>query len=311
MTITLFVGDNDLGLAEIAQKKDHTAFLIEHNNYKFFLSTEYTKDVTVYTSFSDLPKITSTNAVFFEVLKKANKIVYCPPSKWSDHSIDFSWNTTQVITEYFLYHINLIKNNVQRLDLNSYQNSGYLTLTEFRKISEKQLWVAGCSIAHGEGVSTDKKFGTLISANLNLPVSHLTKGGSSVEWAKDQILRSDIRKNDIVIWGITQEVRAPKAVNKKIISEDNPDILLDETSLYRAITSVYQVVNFCKKISAQLILVPIICSENLQLLMHDLDEYCQTPYQTKFLDLGTDNTHPGPVQHQAWAELVCKHLLKD
>lgn len=311
MTITLFVGDNDYSVAEQAQKKDPLAFLIEFENYKKFLTTNYTNDITVYTSFSDLPKISSTDAVFFEVLKKADNIFYCPPTKWSDHSVDFSWNDNQVITEYFLYQTHLIKNNVQGLDLTRYQNSTYLNLVEPRRAEEKQLWIAGCSIAHGVGVSSNEKFGTLISNNLNVPVSHITKGGSSIEWAKDQILRSNIQKGDIVIWGLTQEVRAPKAINAKVVFETNPDILLDETSLYRAVTSVHQVVNFCKGISAQLVLVPIICSEHLQLLIHNLDEYYQLPYQTKFLDIGTDGMHPGPIQHQAWADIICKLLLKD
>jgi hypothetical protein len=72
---------------------------------------------------------------------------------------------------------------------------------------------------------------------------------------------------------------------------------------------VHQVVNFCKKISAQLILLPIICSEQLQLRIHGLHEYHQLPYRTQFLDLGTDNMHPGPAQHQEWADIVCQTLL--
>jgi len=308
MTITIFVGDNDAGLATTAKKINPVAFLIDHKNYKVFLSTEYSTDITGYTSFSDLPKITATDAVFFEVLKKADVIFYCPPATWSDHSGYFSWNSSQTITEYFLYHVKLIKNNVCGLDLNSYLHSGYLALTEFRQTVTKQLWVAGCSISHGVGVSADEKFGALISAKLNLPVSYLTKPGSSIEWAKDQILRSDLRKNDVVIWGLTQETRAPKAINTHVLAESNPIIRLDETSLYRAVTSVHQVANFCKKISVQLILVPIICSEQLQLLIHDLDEYCQLPYQTQTLDKGTDNIHPGPIQHQVWANAICNHV---
>ena len=311
MTINLFVGDNNVGLAEEAQKKDPTAFLIEFENYKEFLATNYTNNITTYTSFSDLPKITLNQAVFFEVLKKADNIFYCPPEKWSDYSDEFAWENNQLITEYFLYHINLIKKNVQGLDLTSYQNSNYLQLFEFRKTVDKQIWVAGCSISHGVGVLEDEKFGALISNRLNLPVSHLTRGGSSIEWAKDQILRSDIKKGDIVLWGLTQEVRAPKAINKKLIAELDPLVLLDETSLYRAVTSVHQVVNFCKKISAQLVILPLICSEHLQLLIHNLDEYYQLPYQTKFLDIGTDGIHPGPIQHQVWAKFISKQLSKD
>jgi hypothetical protein len=207
-----------------------------------------------------------------------------------------------------LYQVNLIKNNVRGLDLTHYQNSNYLNLIDHRQTEETQIWVAGCSIAHGVGVTDHEKFGTLISNKLDLPVSHITKGASSIEWAKDQILRSDVRKNDIVIWGLTQEVRSPKATNEKIGAEKNPDILLDETSLYRAVTSVHQVVNFCKKISARLILLPIICSERLQLLIHELDEYYQLPYQLDFADLGTDQVHPGPIQHQIWADIIYKKL---
>ena len=102
MTITLFVGDNNQELADFAKQHNPAAFLVNTSNYKFFLSTEYSKDITVYSSFSDLPKITSTDAVFFEVLKKADNIFYHPPLKWSDHSNNFSWNRNQTITEYLV-----------------------------------------------------------------------------------------------------------------------------------------------------------------------------------------------------------------
>ena len=308
MAINLFVGDNNSYLAKIAQKINSAAFLIQDSNYKIFLSTDYTEDITVYTSLLNFSKTEWTKSIFFEILKKADNIFYCPPDTWRNHFIKFSWNHARETTEYFLYHTNLIKNNVQCLDLTHYQNSNYLNLVETRKTEETQIWIAGCSIAHGIGVTAQEKFGILISNKLGLPVSHLTEGGSSIDWAKDQILRSDVRKDDLVIWELTQEVRAPKAVNGSIFAERNPDILLDETSLYRAVTSVHQVVNFCKKISAKLLLLPINCSDRLQLLIHELDEYYQLPYQTKFLDLGTDKVHPGPIQHQAWADFIYKNL---
>jgi hypothetical protein len=311
MTINLFVGDDNYDLAEQAQKHDPTAFLIEHSNYKQFLTTTYTKNITVYTCIRKLPETTYQSSIFFEILSKVDNIFYCPPVKWSDYADEFVWENLQITTEYFLHHINLIKNNVQGLDLTSYHNFNYLDLVESRKTSDRQIWVSGCSIFHGVGVEHKQKVGSLISQNLDLPVSHITKGGSSIEWAKDQILRSDIRKNDIVVWGLTQEVRAPKAINKKVMLETDPDTLLDETSLYRAVTSVYQVVNFCKKISARLILVPIICSKHLELTIHKLDECCQFPYHLHFLDYGTDKIHPGPLQHQEWATGVCERLLKD
>ena len=308
--ITIFVGDNDEGLAKSAQSVDPSAFLIGHNNYKKFLATEYENDITAYTSFSDLPPITADRAVFFEVLKKADQIHYKPPGKWSDHLDTFSWNTNQSITEYFLCQVQSVNNNVQGLNSKSFTNSEYLKLADLRRSAGQQLWISGCSISHGVGVDESEKFGTLISNNLGIPVSYLTEPGSSIEWAKDQILRSDIKNNDVIIWGLTQEVRAPKIINRKVNNESDPDVLLDEISLYRAVTSIHQVVNFCRKISAQLILLPIICSERLQLLIYDLDEFYLLPYQTKPLDFGTDNMHPGPAQHRAWAEF-CVDLVKD
>lgn len=311
MSINLFVGDNGNYLAKIAQEANPAAFLIEHSNYKKFLSSTYVEDITAYTSFSDLPKISEDESVLYEVLKKADNIFYCPPEVWSDYSFKFSWNTNRTMTEYLLYQINLIKNNVRNLDLVHYQKPSYLNLVEYRKTEKRQLWVAGCSIAHGVGVDPEEKFGTIISNKINLPVSHLTKGATSLDWAKDQILRSDVRKDDIVIWELTQEVRAPKVINGMLWAEKNPDILLDETSLYRAVTSVHQVVNFCRKISAQLLLLPINCSERLELLIHNLDEYYQLPYRLTPLDLGTDKVHPGPIQHRAWADFIYKILSND
>ena len=98
------------------------------------------------------------------------------------------------------------------------------------------------------------------SNKLNLPVSFLTKVGSSNTWAKDQILRSNIKKNDIVIWGLTSAIRMPYFHNgllrhifagsfisdseiKKFLS---PDRLDEQTLIYDSITSIMQVINFCK-----------------------------------------------------------------
>jgi hypothetical protein len=308
--ITLFVGDNTPYLAQLAVESDSTAFLIHHGNWKKFLSTDYYENITIYTSFGDLPKITESECIFFEVLQRADSIRYFPPVHWSDTLPGFTWFTNRTITEYFLHRMHLLKNNVSGLDLSTYQNSGYLNLVDSRKTDASQLWIAGCSISHGVGVENQEKYGSLISVQAGMYVSFLTSGGSSIEWAKDQILRSDIRKGDIVIWGITQENRAPKIVNGKIQAEQDPDILLDETSLYRATTSVYQIVNFCNKISARLILLPLICSERLQLLIQHLPEFQQLSYRTKPLDYGYDLSHPGPLQHCEWAEICLERILK-
>lgn len=309
MTINLFVGDNTENLANAACEFDSTAKLIDTGNYQKFLNQNYITDVTFYTSLSDLPKITRKRSVPFEVFSKADKIFYRPPVRWSDHLDTFVWAKQQQLTEYYLYHINLKHNNVDGLDISGYKNSLYLKLQDQRSSDDKTLWMVGCSITHGIGVDQSEKYGQLIADKLKIPVCYLTKGGTSIEWAADQILRSDIRSNDIVIWGITYENRTVKAINGDVKIENNVDILFDETRLYHAITKVHQVVNFCKKISAKLILLPLICSESAQLILQHLDDYYQIPYHHWFLDKGDDGVHPGPGQHREWADF-CLDILK-
>jgi hypothetical protein len=79
---------------------------------------------------------------------------------------------------------------------------------------------------------------------------------------------------------------------------------LTETQIYKSVISVHQVVNFCNKINAQLIMIPIICSENFCLLMSGLNDFYQLSYQTEFVDFGSDRLHPGPRQHQKYADFL-------
>jgi hypothetical protein len=199
---------------------------------------------------------------------------------------------------------------VQGLDLLEYQNTKYLRLNSIRDTDSPVLWVSGCSISYGIGVNTFEKYGELLSSSLNLPVTYLTKSGSSLKWQSDQILRSDIQKDDIVVWGLTQEVRTVKIKDGKVLTENDPEIRLDEHRLYDAVTEIYQVVNFCRKIQCQLVLLPIISSEVLNLLLVHLDEYTHLPYRTKPLDYGTDHLHPGPLTHKWYAEYAVNKILK-
>jgi len=304
MTINVFVGDNDESLAKHATAFDPLAFLITTKNYKLFLNTTYTSDITVYTSFSDLPKIDNDNAVLFEVLDKADYIFYRPPAKWSNDFNKFSWNSNKRITEWFLYCVNFEKNNVNNLDLTEYQNSKYLELTNKRNSESPVLWISGCSVSHGVGVKESEKYGELLSSEMTLPVTYLTKSSSSLKWQSDQILRSNIQKDDILVWGLTQEVRTVKVENGNVLQEQHPDTRLSEIRLYDAVTSIYQVANFCKKIQCHLLLLPVISSETLNLFLTQLDEYVHIPYRTKFLDYGSDGSHPGAQTHKWYAKYI-------
>jgi hypothetical protein len=198
-------------------------------------------------------------------------------------------------------------------------------LVDTRKSQEYQLWVGGCSISHGIGVKKNQRFGQLLSDALNLPVSFLTKGGSSIQWAADQILRSDIRPNDIVVWGLTSFTRLPYYSNGKIHHitpqtykdnlEFNKIIPLDQLDgdniTYQNLAKIYAVINFCQKIQAKLFLFGILVDHQMLKWTADLPDYrqlhgCFDFMQNLFIDLGSDNTHPGPRMHQ-W---YCDQMLK-
>jgi hypothetical protein len=80
-----------------------------------------------------------------------------------------------------------------------------LNLIDQRRSSKNpQLWVAGCSFAHGFCLKDiNQRYGQLVADHLNLPVSFLTAPGSGIDWAHDQLLRSDLKEGDTVLWGLT------------------------------------------------------------------------------------------------------------
>ena len=307
MTITLFVGDNDIALSNIAKKYESDAFLINFDNYQKFLNTQYTTDITVYSSLADLPKV-NERSIMHEILLKADRVFYNPPLIWSDHCEKFVWDTQKKYLEFLLYDLSTKRNNVYGLDLTNYQNTFYLELLDTRPSTKTCLWIAGCSIAHGAGVDQHEKFGSVVSDQIKISASYLTKAGSSIEWAADQILRSNIQSNDIIIWALTSENRAPIIDGHKITHELDPILLLEETRLYKSITSIHQVINFCKKISCQLIMFPTISSPNLKLLLTDCENYYHVPYQVGFIDYAADNLHPGPKHHKYCANF-CLNLI--
>jgi hypothetical protein len=320
--LTLFVGDCDSTVATQAKSFDPSAYLVDFSNYKKFLE-QHDQAVTTYTSAADLPKITQTEAVFYQVLHKADVIYYCPPTQWSDHTGEFSLQNMKQITEYFLYLVHSEKNNVQGFDPSTYTTSSYLKLQNKRKSNNQaQLWIAGCSVTAGVGVAPDKRFAGLVAENFGGQFVDLSRPGSSIEFAADQILRSDLQPGDVVIWGLTSEYRALVWNRKKVESDSiNPytfdyhnsnkaDDIVDETRLFKAVISYAQVENFCQKIGVHLIAIPIICSEALQLILHDRAGYYQLPYRAGYLDLGSDNVHPGPAQHQWYADHVNNILKK-
>lgn len=319
--LTIFFGDCDSTTATQAKQFDLSACLLTEYNME-----QLSNDATVYTSLADLPKDLSQ---VYQLLDRADTIVYCPPERWSDNlevDVNNPTKSMQGLTEFILNTINQEKGNVKNVNLFNYPTESYTKLVSSRKTDNPQLWVAGCSTSHATGVKDTERYGNLVADRLGLAVSFLTFPGSSIQWATDQILRSDIKEDDIVIWGLTDESRFPlwtesnelihihanQAKATALPSNIIDRLLVDPTNFYQAITHVYQVINFCKKTKAKLLILGLNASDALSLHLHNRPEFIKFINKlsnTRYIDLGTDNQHPGPKQHKIFADL-CINKLK-
>lgn len=325
--LTVFLGDVQEYLGQLAKKHDASAWLLDRNNY-YNVDTELkNNNVTIYTSLSEFSNDLDN---LIHILSKADVIFYRPPVRWSDNkTVDLTepGNSIQGLTEIILL---LLPGSVEIKGLTAFTPADYdpNPLIDTRKTEESQLWIAGCSISHGIGVNTDERYGHLLAKHLGLDYSSLTRSGSAIDWAADQILRSDIRAGDLVVWGLTswnrltyihdntllQGVTAGSYVRypeyQKIVDLDN---LCSSQTLYNHYYSIKRVINYCKKIDAKLVLVGLL-HNNYSLLgfLKSLDNYIHIPYKMSFNhgtiesfeDLGTDKKHPGPKQHQIYKNFI-------
>jgi hypothetical protein len=330
MTIKIYVGDVNEELAVAAQTDNPSAFLIDHHNYREFLSNSHNSDIVAYTSLGDLPKDLK---VFFDILTRASEIVYLPPDQWSDHAtLDHldPEKSIQGLTENILLQISdqVPVKNIELCCLIHDPDP----LVASRVTNRPQLWSAGCSFTHGSGITANQRYGQLLSDELGIPCSFLTKPGSSLSWAAGQILRSDIRPKDVVVWGLTTPDRVTYIHNKKILPInvstylDNPaverilpmSVLFNENTFYQNCYAVEQVINFCQKNQANLILFGVLISNSFLRYAKLKNNFYRFPHKLSFsdnsinnriyADLGSDNLHPGPIQHQHYKNFLLRIL---
>ena len=328
-TLTTYVGDVNAYLRAAARQNNPMAFLIHDANWTEFIRTDH-EDVTVYTSLGDL-------AVdkFCELLEQSDVIEYCPPPdhQWSDNkkinALD-PYDSIRGITEY------LIQRHINHKVLNCLENihrpEELLPLVDQRRTSAPQLWTAGCSITAGIGVDPAQTWSYALAKLLNIQYSVLAELGASNAWQADQILRSDIRWRDTVVWGITGPYRQWIINHSKMLHlnmhshVEDPDLehswplraLTSDTTLYQTLHCIKAVANFCDKIGARLL---IFNANFLDAYITSLRQiphfhYYQHPIRIDinrqirqhWLDLGTDASHPGPIQHTAFANFCYSRL---
>lgn len=324
--IKVFIGDIYESLADRAKTDDPNAKLFKDQ-------TDLNNDhQTYYTSIADCGFEN-----FYHILDISDIIHYVEPAHWSDSKgsdvrpVKFSMKfwTEKFLDLFSICTTKQIYGFTRKSHKTSPIDHNFLAMSDCRKTDSKQLWIAGCSVSHGIGVSKEQRYGQLIANVLDLPVSWLTKGSSSILWARDQILRSDIRSDDIVCWGITNTRRFPyyyendvKHVhvgfykNNKwfndIISIEKLD---DQDQLYQSVTAIYQVQNFLKKVGAKLYMLDVFTADQ-----NKIRNYCNDNIRNFevclfnddcFLDLGYDQSHPGPLQHVAYANYFLKMIKNE
>jgi hypothetical protein len=195
-----------------------------------------------------------------------------------------------------------------------------------RTTDDPVLWTAGCSWTSADGVEDQERWGHLVADKLNVDEVNISTPGASIWDASDQILRADIRKDDIVVWGLTSTDRV-EVVNEgelrcftvngylKFLETEKQYYTLDffdsSTQKAKYIKQMQQVMNFCSKIGAKLhivnflerdgITIRYIKDKNVSYI--DLSEESKID---KMIDLGTDHLHPGPKQHQEYAKEIIK-----
>lgn len=303
--LKVLIGDNTEYLSLLSTKKDPLAFLCTNDNVDAVTSG------TVYTSLGDL-----SIQNFHQLIKQADVAEYLPPAVWS--SAELEDNT--LIQLNFLSHYKKIKN----FKCTQYPIKSFL-LADQRKTENRQVWVVGCSFSHGVGVSELERYGHLISTKLGLPVSFLTYPGTSISWAADQILRSDIRKDDIVIWGLTGCGRFSFVDEKnnfysvttnsynmsnefiKLLIKEN--FLVSNHLLQDAITKITQVTQTLDRLAIKYILgvLPLNDEQREKQFLQHVSQNKNSLllyHHHGFIDRGSDNIHPGPKHHKWYADTI-------
>lgn len=313
----LFIGDISEYLGVHAQNIDSSAQLITQENFKSFLKTPVSSG---YASLGDFDNFKD----FLYLCSCAKSITYCPPDCWSD--IKYSSNNNpsewglQQWTEYAIGHVS------RRIDVtglpipDKYQFLQDSLLLDHRRSNSRQIWTAGCSVTNGVGIEKHQTFGYLIHQQTGLPLSDLSISGASIPFSADQILRSNLKPDDIVLWGITTWNRYSYAINNTVhriyASTDTGKVsgnldqqfkFIDEldsvNTIYHDVIAIRQVHNVCELMGVKLIMLGVILDFDNYNRLIDFKNFKQSIAWTgqQYVDLGTDNLHPGPKQHQIFA----------
>ena len=290
---------------------------MDHRNFKKILQSPTSVDC--YTTLEDLDiKLDKIP----DLVNAVNKVCL----------IDLDENFVNVVSDGSIYlylnffrHLVPVESKVENFSWYKKLNKDLFTnLADTRKSNETNLWITGCSFTYGVGVEKEQRYASIIEKKLNLPTTMLVVPGSTIAWQADQLLQSDIRSGDMVLWGLTSFNRINIANGYSWDSYGivdyincprkqqywNIDYFNSLTQSTPYIKNILQVINLCKKINAELYLVNLLETTWVDFLFNKEKNYLNLTTEfnpdgtARYLDLGTDNMHPGPLQHQEYASKI-------
>lgn len=314
----LLVSSSTEHLLEKSKEFSSDAILVNEKNYL----TTVVLDGVGYTSTIEF----KNKDKFLQALELSSEVIYILDPNIKTLNSNNPSLLDKEFTELLLYRINQTKkiigiDTIITPDVILDNIKKISQLADKRSGNRSTLWAVGCSYTFGVGVDDHQRWGHILGTLINFPVSFLAARGASISWAADQILRSDIKKDDIIVWGITTLNRFPyydseRGVTHNNTRQHNLNVVLlminDDYMYYQSITHILQVINFCNKIGCKLLLVGLLSSERDLLYYKNFPNYYHrhNPNSSKnnLIDLGTDNSHPGPKQHQAYADAIYNQL---
>lgn len=181
--------------------------------------------------------------------------------------------------------------------------------------NESTLWVYGCSHSHGTGLKySSETYGSHLAKELNIPLKLITKPGSSTHWSLRQLVNSNLKKNDIVVWQIAIPYRLSffdKYVQEIVLANCNNRTLIetytDEQCFFLQLSYVNIGVRYLRSIGVKFIVVAV-DSRDME-FNYEYSKYPEFYCAANFaVDRGSDNLHFGPLSHKNLANTLLTRI---
>jgi len=302
----------------ISDKKyrwESTIPLLDNNNFKEIIYSDVVEDYR--TSLADI-KVHNLQEVF-PFVERIELVDFIDQYFNSFDTLDFELKFSIGL---LFNELNKVKDKVNNIDVFEYIK--IKNLNEVERPSEPTLWISGCSVTFGVGVLKEQTYGNLIAKKLSMPLINYAFPGTSIFWAVDTLLRSDIKAGDLVILGVTSiaryeytkdwELKSKPCANATLLKFVDLDYFVSSTHILKCSRHILHLINFCNKIGAKIVVANLLDSTWLPIIFDKHPNFINLVYKVddnelvRYIDLGTDNDHPGPLQHQHYADRIFEYI---